>query len=97
MKMDVVTVRRQTGVGKVSKKAYDFYVVGGLVTTSPLQLTEFAECVVPADSGPAPERGRSYDLLVSAYPDREKRLTFRVDALRLSESPRSAEAVRKAG
>jgi len=79
MKMEVVTFRRQTGIGKESKKPYDFWIVGGVVKTK--QGEEMAEVVIPGEHA-QPERGKVYELEVEVYPDREKRLSFRVVGLR---------------
>jgi hypothetical protein len=78
MQIQVITYKRQKGIGKKSGQAYDFQVVGGIVTTA--QGQEFAEVVLDGDI-PTPEVGKRYDLQITAYPDREKKLQFRVHAL----------------
>jgi hypothetical protein len=77
--MQVVSVRRQQGVGKKSGRQYDFQTVGGLIDT--VQGKEYAEVMIDGEA-PVPLLGKSYDLEIAFYPDREKRLTMRVEGLR---------------
>lgn len=79
MRMQVVTVVRNTGTAKVSGRAFDMLIIGGLVQTS--RGIEFAEITLDGDS-PQPESGKSYEVELSFYPNKEKRLAFKVVALR---------------
>jgi len=79
MQVQVITVNRQRGIGKKSGNAYDFQTIGALISTA--KGNEYCEFMLDADS-PTPEVGKRYELEVQPYPDREKRLSFRVVALR---------------
>jgi len=79
MELQVVTVQRNQGVGRESKRPFNFVVVGGLMTTA--RGTEFCEVMLDGDA-PVPEVGKRYGVEMSFYPDRNKRLAFRVEALR---------------
>lgn len=80
LRMRVVTVKRQKGVGAKSGRPYDFQTVGGLVETA--QGSEYAEIMLDGDA-PTPESGKLYELELSFFPDREKRLSMRVEGLRV--------------
>jgi len=84
MQCKVVTVKRQKGIGAKSGKPYDFQSVGALIQTK--DGTEFAEFMLDGDA-PTPESGKTYDMEISVYPDREKRLAFRVNGLRPAVAP----------
>lgn len=79
VRMRVFTVRRQQGVGRASGRAYNFQTVGGLLNTGNGE--EYVEVMLDGDA-PEPKRGEVYDVEMSWHPDREKRLQFRVEALR---------------
>lgn len=87
MRVQVITCVHQTGVGKASKRAYDFYSVGALVQTG--RGTQYAEFMLDGEQ-PAPVAGKSYDVSVEAYPDREKKLVIRIASLREAEAPKLA-------
>jgi len=79
MQIQCVTVKRLKGIGKKSGAAYDFQIIGGLVSTS--TGTDFAEIVLDGDA-PTPESGKRYEIEFEFYPDQEKRLAFKVVTLR---------------
>ena len=79
MFVQVITIGKRAGVGAKSGKAYAFQVVGGLLNTA--QGTEFVEFVLDANH-PTPEVGKRYELDLAFYPDREKKLSFRIEGLR---------------
>ncbi len=81
MKFQVVTVTRQQGVGKASGKAYDFQNIGGLIQTG--RGPQYVELMLEKDH-PAVEIGKSYDIEMEFYPDREKKLAHRVAGLKPS-------------
>ena len=79
MRVQVITTVHQTGIGKASKRPYDFHSVGALLTTP--KGTQYAEFMLDGEHA-APVPGKTYDVQVEAYPDREKRLVIRVAQLR---------------
>jgi hypothetical protein len=87
MFIQVITCHRNKGTGRESGKAFDFQVVGGLMTTA--RGTEFVEMMLDGDA-PTPELGKKYEVEISFYPNREKRLAFRVEGLRPIPSAQKA-------
>lgn len=79
MRMQVISYKRQSGVGKKSGRQYDFATVGGLVDTA--NGSEYAEIMIDGEA-PQPTKGKHYEVDISFHPDREKRLTMRVEGLR---------------
>jgi len=75
MRMIVNTVVSE--VGKKSGKP--FRIVGGMLTTP--KGTQYAEFFFDVEQ-PAPKINVAYDLGVECFPDREKKLQFRVVQLR---------------
>lgn len=78
LRVQVVTVRRQQGVGKASGKAYNFQSVGVLMPTA--NGTEYCDLSLDGEA-PVPEVGKYYVVEMAFYPDREKKLMHRVMAL----------------
>ncbi len=89
MQCKVITTSRKKGIGAKSQKPYDFVVVGALIQTA--EGVEFAEFMLDGDS-PVPESGKQYEMEVSAFPNREKRLEFRVKGLRSVAVPAAKAA-----
>lgn len=79
VRLRVVKVSRMQGVGKKSGAAYNFQTVGGLMETA--QGIDYVEVMIDGDA-PTPKLNEFYDCVVSWGPDREKRLTYRVEDLR---------------
>lgn len=79
MFVQIITCGRRQGIAAASRKPYSFQVIGGLLNTA--QGVEFVEFNI-ADDHPTPEPGKRYELDLSFYPDREKKLSFRVEGLR---------------
>lgn len=79
MRMQVISYRRQQGVGKKTGRQYDFATVGGLIETA--NGKEYAEIMIDGDAA-VPSAGKVYEVDISFHPDREKRLVMRVEGLR---------------
>jgi len=91
MQIKVVTCVRNTGVGRATGRKFDFLVVGGVMQTA--RGHELVEFMLDGADTP-PEPGKLYEVEVSFYPNREKKLAFRVEGLRLVAG--AAAAVAKA-
>lgn len=79
VRIRVVTITRQQGVAKTTARAYNFVTVGGLMATAKGE--QYVEVMLDGEA-PLPEVMKLYDCEMSFYPDREKKLAFRVEALR---------------
>ena len=79
MRIKVITAYRNQGTGRTSGKAFDILVVGGTMETA--RGHEMVELMLDGEV-PMPELGQVYEVEISFYPNREKKLAFRVEGLR---------------